>query len=160
MKELERILIHASKIFNCVLPLKKLLLMCLVTVEKKPWIYSWSRNFQTNTFEKITITVTEVCLIQVSFDTVCSKQKSKKKTHGILGNLHSIQKSGVHKIWKFLFSLASVMEFSNIYLWVSAKPVDTGRKLNLRKTFRRHPASSDNSKLTKLVDFQHLHEKQ
>ena len=75
MKELVGILVRVCKIFNCRVSIKMMLSMCLVIIEKELWRWLWSSNFQNSTFEKITITVVEVALIQVSFPKVGSKQK-------------------------------------------------------------------------------------
>ena len=50
--------------------------MCLIIVKKELWI-AVIKNFQNGTFEKLTITVTEVAFIQAFFLTVSSKQKNK-----------------------------------------------------------------------------------
>ena len=108
-------LIDVRKIFNCRMSFKMVLSMCLAIVEKELWTKLWSSNFQNGTFEKTTITVTEIALIQVSFPNVGSKQKNIR-THRIPWHLHTIQKSGLLKIWESHFSLVFIMEFSIISL--------------------------------------------
>ena len=74
MKDLAHKLIHVRKIFNCSV-FKMLFSMCFVIIEKERWTQLWSSNFKNVTFEKITITVAQVVLIQVSSLNVGSKQK-------------------------------------------------------------------------------------
>ena len=54
--------------------------MYLAIVQKELQIYLRSSNYQNSSFEKITITVTESALIQVSFPNVDSKKKLKMNT--------------------------------------------------------------------------------
>ena len=67
-----------------------------------------SSNFQSSTFEIITITVKEIVLIQMFFFTIVSKQKKWK--YGIPWHLHT----SLLKAKEFHFSFAWVMEFSII----------------------------------------------
>ena len=53
--------------------------MCLVIVEEELLIRLISSNFQNSVFYVITITVTEIDVIQVLFFTVDSKQKNKNE---------------------------------------------------------------------------------
>ena len=53
--------------------------MCLVIVEQELLIRLISSNFQNSVFYVITITVTEIDLIQVLFFTVGCKQKNKNE---------------------------------------------------------------------------------
>ena len=72
MEELARILIYVRKIFICRASFKLLR----------------SSNFQNATFKKITISVKEVILIQLSFLTVGSKQKMKINPWNTMASLH------------------------------------------------------------------------
>ena len=89
-----------------------LLSMDLEIVEKELWIKLWPSNFQNGIFEKITMTLVEVALIQASFLNVGSKQKNKNE-HTVYHDIF-IQKPGLLKTWKYRFSLVWVMEFSII----------------------------------------------
>ena len=69
-----------------------------------------SSNFQNSTFEIITITVTEIVLIQMFFFTIDSKQKNKNENteyHGTFIQVYSKPRSSI-------FFFAWVMEFSII----------------------------------------------
>ena len=76
-------ILQLKDVFQMTLP------MCLVNVKKVLWLTSLtffliSNNFQNSTFEIITITTTEIVLIQVFLFAVGSKQKNKnenKKYH-------------------------------------------------------------------------------
>ena len=80
MNELDRMLIDHLKFLDFWVFFKMLLTVCPVIVDKELWTWLWSSNFQNSTFQKITITVTDVNHMQVYFMTFCSKQKIKKNT--------------------------------------------------------------------------------
>ena len=94
MNEFAHILIHISKIFNSRVSLKMLFPIFLAIIEKELWIQLLTSNFQNSTFEKNTITVAEVALIQVSILNIGlnkTKRKINGKTHGMPWHLQNIE---------------------------------------------------------------------
>ena len=102
INKLAHISIHVLKIFNCRVSFKMLLSMHLEIVKKELWIQLWPSNFQDGIFEKITITLVEVVLIQVSFPNVSSKQKIKMNTRYTMIFLYKSQVYSKHGSIVFL----------------------------------------------------------
>ena len=76
MKDLRRMLIHIRKLFNCSVSFKILFSNVSHNLLNRNFRHSFDQvTFRMALLKKITITVTEVVLIQVSFYTVGSKQK-------------------------------------------------------------------------------------
>ena len=92
---------------NLQISFKILLSMCLLIIEKGLWTNLWSNDFQNGT--KITITITEVVLSQVSFPTTGSKKSQNKH----------MEYHGIFKSLKFLFGSWN-LEF-NLQVLVKAK---------------------------------------
>ena len=77
---------------------KMLFPIFLAIIEKELWIQLQTSNFQNSTFEKNTITVAEVALIQVSILNIGlnkTKRKINGKTHGMPWHLQNIENSCV-----------------------------------------------------------------
>ena len=90
MKKLASILVHVRKIFNCKVSFK-CRCQCTSQLSRRNFENSW--DFQNGSFEKITITLAEVTLIQESFPNVVSKQKIKMNTRNT--KVRSTQKMGL-----------------------------------------------------------------
>ena len=94
-------------------------------------------TFHNGTFEKNTITVMEVVLMQLQFLIICSKQKTKMVSHGIFISFKSQ-----------LYS----KQGSPIFLWFGSWTVALYLHVRVKSKF------SDNSNLIILVDLQRSHE--
>ena len=113
MNELERMLIDHLNFLDFWVFFKMLLTVCPVIVDKELWTWLWSSNFQNSTFQKITITVTDVDHMQVYFMAFGSKQKIKK-IHNTVPSSYLL-KTGLLKTSESRFALVSVQGFSVNY---------------------------------------------
>ena len=135
MKELACMLIHVRKIFSCRMSFKMMSWMCLANC----WEGTLN-NFQNATFEKITIIVREVVLIQVSFLTTGSKQ-TKNNEHTEYHDISIPFKSQIHS-----------KQGSHIFFCLDMDFTIISPCLDRAKVF------TVNYYLTNLVNVQRLHE--
>ena len=99
--------------------------MYLAIVEKELWTQMISSNFQNSTFKIITITVTEIILIQVFLFSVGSKQQQNKNENTMPPSNHSKVSSTQNQGIPFFSCLGKVKVF----------PIIRSSSLSRRSTF-------------------------
>ena len=116
------LIIHVN-FFNFRKSLKKLLSRSLVVAEKELLTQPWRSKFQKGFFEKITISLKEVVLIEVHLLRDDSKPKKKKNKHKEYHNIFKPFKSQVYSKHEslifLLFGSWSLVLY--LHIWVQAK---------------------------------------
>ena len=117
-KELTSILIHVHKVIKC-------LLNAVVNVPRncwEPWKQLIWNNFQNSTLEVITITVTQIVLIQVFFLPLLLNRKIKMKTRNTMApSHHSKISSTQNQEVQFFLLFGSWSLVLYLYVWVKSK---------------------------------------